>query len=141
MDETDCRYKLLIQTRGARANHSDAAPGEVYWYMVQAPEDGGREELWSKAVKRTCDLPMPRMEVSTSRGYPRLTWDKVDGAVKYQIWYKTPGDGYRLLYTTSGSYLNHRSAEDGQTYTYRVRAIHINSAANSAYSYTRTVRG
>ena len=73
-------------------------------------------------------------------GKVKLTWDSVDGAVKYQIYRATTRDGeYKLMYTTSGTSYTNTNNVAGTTYYYYVVAVAENTAANSAASNVVTL--
>jgi fibronectin type 3 domain-containing protein len=64
-----------------------------------------------------------------------LSWNKVDGAVKYQIYRSTAQNGtYTLINTVTGTSTTNKNAVAGKTYFYKVVAVHSNANANSAYS-------
>ena len=71
---------------------------------------------------------------NSSTGKPKLTWNAVSGAVKYEVYRSTrQNSGYSLLgTTTSTSYVN-TGASTGTTYYYRVKAVNRNGMA-SGYS-------
>ena len=73
-------------------------------------------------------------------GKPRLTWDAVDGATKYEIYRATSKSGtYTKMYTTSGTYYTNTSAKPSTTYYYKVRALGVNEYATSAFSTIRSI--
>ena len=71
-------------------------------------------------------LPRPVVSISNNAdsGKPKLTWNAISGAEKYEIYRATSSTGtYSKMYTTtSGSYTN-TSAEAGYTYYYKVRTV------------------
>ena len=89
---------------------------------------------------RTCDLARPEVTVTVRSGDPYLVWNKVSGAVKYEVWCADGKGDYTKLYTTKGSHLTHGSARSGHTYSYKVRAICSNSYGSSAYSAPVSVK-
>jgi hypothetical protein len=47
-------------------------------------------------------------------GYPKISWDAVDGAAKYQVWRSTSKDGtYGLMKTVAGTTLTNANAVAG----------------------------
>ena len=76
------------------------------------------------------------MTIKLKNGDPRLTWEKVDGAAKYYIYRATSKDGkYTKIKTTvSATSFTDTTAKAGVKYYYKVKAIHSNTDANSAYS-------
>ena len=68
----------------------------------------------------------------------------VDGAVKYEIWRsKTGKDGsFAKVYEVKGtvkSYTNLNTVK-GATYYYKVKAVHSNANANSAFSIMQNIK-
>ena len=75
-----------------------------------------------------------------SAGKPKLTWEKISGAVKYQVYRSTEKDGtYKLMLTTTNTSYVNTSAEKGKTYYYKVKAVASKSAESSAYSLVKSV--
>ena len=58
------------------------------------------------------------MKITTNAsGKPQVTWNKVEGAVKYEIWRATSKDGtYTKMYTQSGTTYTNTTAKAGVTY-------------------------
>ncbi len=130
------KYTLVKTTTGTSYTNTSAKAGTTYYYKVKAiHEKEAANSAYSSYKSRTCDLPRPDVEITLKKGDPRLTWDKISGAEKYQIYRATSKDGkYTLMKTTTGTSYTNTSAKAGRTYYYKVRAVHEKSAANSAYS-------
>ena len=73
-------------------------------------------------------------------GKNKLTWEAIDGAKEYKVYRSASKDsGYKLMKTTTElSYVN-TGAKAGETWYYKVMAVHSKSAANSAYSEIKTI--
>ena len=130
-------YKLLKTTTGTSLTNTSVTAGKVYYYKIRSIDANGIKSAWSSIVSRTCDLPKPEVSAGnvSSTGKIKLTWDKVDGAKKYEIYRATSKNGtYKLLTTTTGTSLTNTSTTAGKTYYYKVKAIHSNSGANSVFS-------
>ena len=85
---------------------------------------------------------MKRPVVKASSPSPKrikLTWNKISGAKSYVVYRATSKNGtYKKITTVKGiSYIN-KSLKKGKTYYYKVRALHKNAEANSAYSIVVT---
>ena len=130
------KYSRLYTTTGTRMTNSSAVPGTTYSYKVRAMSSN-LAGAYSEVVEATCICARTEARVSLrTDGKPVVTWDKVDGAVKYEV-YCAKGDGdFVRLFTTTGNRMNHTSAEVGQTYSYRVRAVCSDIKGNSAFSNT-----
>ena len=133
----DGTYTKLSTVTGTSLTNTSTTAGKTYYYKVRAIHaTSAANSAYSEIDSRTCDLARPTLTVKrNSNGDPKLTWSKVDGASKYQVYVATSKNGtYKLLKTLTGTSLTHSSSVPGTTYYYKVRAIHSNSAANSAYS-------
>ncbi len=136
-------YKRLITTRKTSYTDTSAEAGKTYYYRVKAIHENSAANSANSTYKsRTCCLARPDVEITlTKGGSPKLTWDKVDGAEKYQIYRATSKNGtYKLMKTTTSTSYTNTSAKEGTTYYYKVKAIHSKSAANSAYSTVRSIK-
>ncbi len=124
------KYTKVFTTAGKSYTHASAIPGETYYYKVKATIDETGDSGTSAVVKQTARCAQPEV-TGTNRldGKPRLLWDAVEDAAKYEIYRSTSGkDGtfYKQYTTTAISYTN-TSAETDQTYYYKVRALTDNN--------------
>ncbi len=130
-------YELLKTTTSTSATHTGAEAGVKYYYIVVAVHKYSEFSSASDAKARTCDLARPSISLSavSSTGRTKISWKAVPGAEKYSVYRATSKDGtYTRLYTTSKTSYTESSATAGKTYYYKVKALHEDSAANSAYS-------
>jgi len=137
------KYTLMKTVTGTTYTNANAKAGTRYYYKVMAVhENTNANSAYSAIVSRVADLARPTITVKrNSSGTPRISWEKVDGAVKYEVWRATSKNGkyYRQI-TTKNTYLVNKSAVAGRTYYYKVRAIHSNTNANSAYSLVKYIK-
>lgn len=135
-------YTLLKTVKGTSFTNSSAKAGVEYYYKIKAvgPKTAANS-VYSESRVKTCDLAQPVVSITlTSSGNPKLTWNAVSGAVKYRVYRATSENGsYKLMKTTTGTSYTNTSAVDYETYYYKVRAIHTESAANSAYSAVKFI--
>ena len=136
---SDGTYEKYTTTTGTTTTHTGAKVGKTYYYKVKAiySANTAANSAYSKEVSMTCDLAQPKATVAlTSAGKPKVSWGKVEGADKYEVWRKIGSDGTYEKYTTTTSLTaTHSGAKAGKTYYYKVKAIYsANTAANSAYS-------
>ena len=68
----------------------------------------------------------PVIKITTSAGKPKISWSKVDGAVKYQVYYSTKGEKYNPLIETTKTSITHTKAKIGTKYYYVVKAVNAN---------------
>ena len=135
-------YSLAKTTTSTTYTNTTAKAGQTYYYKVVAvASKTAANSAYSAVVSRTCDLPRPEVTATnvTSTGYPKLTWEAVDGAVSYKVYRSTSKDGtYSLTKTTTGTSYTNTSAKPGNVYYYKVVAVAEKSAANSAYSSVKS---
>jgi len=137
-------YSRVYTAVSARSyTDSDTTPGETYYYKVKAiHENADANSAYSAVVKRMCDLKRPVVTISlTSGGNPYLKWSEISGAQKYYVYRaKSKTGSYTYLGASkSGKYVD-KDVDAGKTYYYKVKAIHSNTSANSAYSAIDSIK-
>ena len=130
-------YSLLGTTTATSYTNTGAAVGKTYYYRVKAVNSvgtSGHSNIVSGKAKTAAPAAPSVTAGNSSTGKPKLTWNAVSGAVKYEVYRSTrENSGYSLLgTTTSTSYVN-TGASTGTTYYYRVKAVNRNGMA-SGYS-------
>ena len=130
-------YSLLGTTTATSYTNTGAAVGKTYYYRVKAVNSvgtSGHSNIVSGKAKTAAPAAPSVTAGNSSTGKPKLTWNAVSGAVKYEVYRSTrQNSGYSLLgTTTSTSYVN-TGASTGTTYYYRVKAVNRNGMA-SGYS-------
>ena len=108
----------------------------TYYYKVVAVAAKTAANSAAAEVSRTCNLPQTKVTGKVNLlGNPKLSWDKVEGAVSYKVYRATEKDGeYKLMKTVSGTSYTNTNCVKGTTYYYYVVAVCENSAGNSAAS-------
>jgi len=132
----DGKYTCMKTTTGTSYTNTSAKPGKTYYYKVKALSDDKNvnDSEFSKVVKRTCDYARPVVTAKAGKKQVQLTWKKVEGAQKYQIYRATSPNGtYKKIYTTKNLKYTDKKLKAKKTYYYKVRAIGAAEAA-SAYS-------
>ena len=120
-------FKKIYTTKSTSYVNSSAKAGTTYYYKVAAVEGKTLKSTLSDPVKKTCKPAKVNVSATTrkSDGKPMLTWSKVDGAVKYEVYRSTTGKSntFKKMYTTTGTKYTNTSAKAGKTYYYKVRAV------------------
>ena len=113
-------------------------PGTKYTFTVRCINNkcygvsGFNTRGWSCTYKGI-DTPQLTSAESEPEGI-RLTWEPVEGAVKYRIYYKVPKGWEKLAETADTEYVdNSVMLHDSRTYTIRC----VNSAGSYASDYNR----
>ena len=141
----DGKYTKVAVTTKLNYTDKDAAVGQSYYYKIKAVSKvrTAANSVFSAAVKATCHCAKPTVKITTtSSGAPKLTWNAVDGAAKYEVYRATSKAGKYTRYdtTTKTSYTN-TSAKAGTTYYYKIKAVSKKTtSANSSYSAVVSVR-
>ena len=135
-------WTLLKTMTGTSLTNTSTTAGTLYYYKVKAiASNSDANSAFSTVKSRTCDLARPTLTVTlNSKGQPYLSWTKVAGAVKYQVYRSTDGETWALLKTTTGTKLTNSSVTSGTTYYYKVYAVASVSSANSAYSTVKSIK-
>ena len=129
-------FKFIKTTTETSFTNANAVAGKKYFYKVKAVYPKG--SAFSKPVSLTCRLPVPIFKLSNDNqtGKPVIIWNKVDGAVKYQIYRSVTGEtgSFKLLKTTTATSHTNANAVAGTKYYYKIKALHADTTANSALS-------
>ena len=84
-------------------------------------------------------IAAPALSITTSSGKPKLSWNAVDGAVKYWVYRSTDGKNFSYYDKTTNTTYTNSSTTIGTTYYYKVKAVNANGAA-SAYSVAKSIQ-
>ena len=130
--------ELLTTVTGTSYADTSSAIDTKYAYMVQAL--GKTEALNgnpSKEISATAGIAKPAVKgsVDAVSGKPVLTWNAVEGAVKYEIYRSTKSNkSYKLLDTVETLSFEDTSVSAGKTYYYQVKAVgEVSKSADSSY--------
>ena len=79
------------------------------------------------------NIATPTLKATVNaNGTFKLSWNKVSGADKYELYIKQADGSYKLMKTTTGTSFTTATAAYGKQYTYKMRAVKGNT--KSAYS-------
>ncbi len=131
-------YSKKYTLKSTKYTNTAADAGYTYYYKVRAVDADGNYGKFSTAKYITCDCARPVVTVAPSvySGKPQLKWEAVKGASKYEVYRAVGEDGaFSRIYTTEKTSFTNTGAEEGKTYSYKVRAVCGKSSyGNSAYS-------
>ncbi len=132
-------FGLISTVKTNSFTATGTAAGKAFYYKVKAVHAGaGQNSDFSNVVFRTCDLPQPKVTGgnNVSTGKITLTWPAIDGAEKYQIWRSASGKTgtFGLISTVKTNSFTATGTAAGKAFYYKVKAIHSNTNASSAYS-------
>ena len=137
-------YKYVGTTTATNYTDNKANAGYTYYYKDKAVSkvSSGANSYYSVVIGATCHCARPSVKITTVNGSPRLTWNAVAGANKYEVYRATSKNGsYTKMFTTSNLSYTNTSAKAGTTYYYKVKAVSkVKSTANSAFSTVVSIR-
>ena len=135
-------YSRLTTTTATSVTNTKTEAGKTYYYKVKAlAQDSEANSAYSTAVSRTCDLAQPVVTIALSSKKPKVSWKKIDGATKYEVYRATSKNGtYSKVKTTTSTSYKDTAAKSGKTYYYKVVAVCKSTAGNSAYSAVKSIK-
>ena len=121
-------WTRLTETANTSYTDKSAKAGNNYIYTVRClTSDSKRFTSGFNSNGESFKLlTTPNVKASANDESVKLSWNKVNGAEKYRVYYKGSKGWTRLADTTSTSYTDSK-VSSGKTYTYTVRCI--NSSA------------
>ena len=140
-DSKNGQYTMVRKETTTSFVNTSTEAGKTYFYKVMAV--GSKEaanSAYSAVKSRMCDLPRPsiKLENVASSGKVKISWAKVEGAVKYQVYRSVNEKNWTLLKTTTNLSMVNNNGKAGTMYYYRVRAVAANTNANSAFSNVKS---
>ena len=122
-------WTRMVDTTSTSYIDKDVSSGKNYTYTVRCINSSATKftsgyDSKGKSVKY---ISAPKITKAESvDGGVKISWNKVNGAEKYRVYYKGSKGWTRLADTTSTSYID-KDVSSGRNYTYTVRCI--NSSA------------
>ena len=138
----DGEFVTIDTVTGTSCVHADLAPGNKYTYRLKAVSSReAASSAYSAEKSSAIKVGKPTITVSLAEtGKPQITWDAVEGAAEYQIYYATSKKGkYKLLETTKELTCIYEAAKAGKTCYFKVRAVDINGTTGD-YSSIKSIK-
>ena len=87
--------------------------------------------------KVTVNLPTPQItSLSNTTGGIKISWDKVDGAYGYRLYYKPASGGWKRFKDTTATSFTDSGVSPNRTETYTIRCIDKNGNTISGFNST-----
>ena len=133
---SDQNFKELTRTGELRFTVTGGTAGKTHYYRVKAIGTvAGTDSASGTAVKHVWDCAQPVISVSGVSGGLKISWEKVAGAKKYQVYRSDSEDGtFTKIKTTSGLSYTDTKAPKNQVSYYKVRAYGASTESMGAYS-------
>ena len=129
------KYKKIKTVTALVYTDTTAKPGTTYYYKVMAvPASSAAKSIASNivSVKCICAQPVVKISVNSTTGQPSLSWKKITGASKYNIYRATAENGdFELLSTQKGVSFKDLTAAADTVYYYRVDVVPTKAGADS----------
>ena len=129
-DSKNGTYTRIANTIALSAKDNNTAVGCSYYYKVRSIDENGIASAFSIKVLVTAKCAKPtgiKGANVKSSGLPRITWNAVNGAVKYQVYRATQKNGtYKRIGVPTKTGATDSTAFSGKTYYYKVRAVDAN---------------
>ena len=114
-------YKYIGATTNAYYTDKTAKSGTKYYYAIRAKRDDSISSQSASLSKYYLAVPILKTITNTEYGV-KITWGKVTGAEKYNVYRKVSGGTYKYIGATSNTYYTDKTAKSGTKYYYEVRA-------------------
>ena len=135
---TDAAWTRVV-TKNLNHTFTGLTSGQLYYFQMYSDSISGRDGKFS-ATKNIVYLDLPKTTLSSNiaANTISLSWNKVNGAVKYQIARKlSDANNYEYITVTGTSYTD-KKVPQGKFCAYQVRAV----TAADVYGYwSKTVVG
>ncbi len=138
-------YSLAKSLTGTAFTNSGLKTGTTYYYKVRAyrnTDSGKSYGAWSSVVSAK-PKPAAPTEVKAKRvsnSSIKVSWKKVSGATKYQVYRATSKTGtYTKVKETTSLSCTNKGLKDGKKYYYKVRAYRLVGSTKVYGSYSSVV--
>lgn len=134
-------WKVSVSSTTATSHtYTGLKAGAKYTFAVRPYIKNGSEIIWSDYVEysaATTPATVTAKATSSATGKIALSWNQVNGADGYQVYYKTGNGSYKLYKTVSASTnsLNFSNLKSGTKYSFAVRAGIKTSGGNIFGAY------
>ena len=118
-------WTRMVDTTSTSYIDKDVSSGRNYTYTVRCISADGKSFTSGYDSKGTTIKYIAAPEISkleNVNGGVKISWNKVNGAAKYRVYYKGRKGWTRMVDTTSTSYID-KDVSSGRNYTYTVRCI------------------
>ena len=125
-------FTHLDSATGTSYVDESAQFGKRYYYKLVGINAAGEATPMSAAKSGYCRCAQPQILAENPNGVPVISWEKVENAVKYEIWRsESDHDTFKKIATTSKLTYTDTKAPTGQLSYYKVRALGSSSNVTS----------
>ena len=132
-------YKLLVSDNKTTSyTHEGIEFGKTYYYKVSAILDNNYEGYRSNSYKIIANQVTPTNFKVTSNGYDSIliSYDEIDNASGYEIYYSQDNSSFKLLVDTTKISYKHTKLKFNKNYYYKVRSYRVVNGKKVYSNYT-----
>lgn len=138
------KYTRIADIKSASYTDKSLKSGTTYYYKVRAYKTVSKKNVYgasSAAAGRRCGLKIPAsFTVTSSYSGNTISWGKVSGAQRYQVFRKLAGEsGFKLIARVEETKYADTTAPVGKPAQYRIRAYEKADGVNIYGAYTKTL--
>jgi len=120
--------KILKPRLSAEFIDKNLVDGKIYQYRIISVSYDGLDSLPSKVIiAKTLEKPAIIIQAIATNDLPKkihLSWNRVDGAVKYKIYSSSYKDGlYDLMAVTNKNFYDDNIGKDGEVRYYKITSV------------------
>ena len=131
--KSDNGWTRLTDTSGTSATDDNVISGKSYTYTIRTMDANGKHLSWYYPDGFSITyLSAPTFTLSNAADGVNISWNKVNGAVNYRVYYYGSRGWTKLTETTNTSFID-TDVSSNHTYTYTVRCINADGTAFTSY--------
>ena len=129
-------WKKLTDTDALTCTDTAVKSGTVYTYRIRGLSSSGTVITSYSDMKQITFVKAPKQtERVNVVDAIKVTWTKVDGAAKYQVFRKAKSGSWTMIGTTTKVTYTDKDVQNGIQYRYKIRSV---AAGNSVSVYSNT---
>ena len=132
-------WKKVGDTTATKLTYTGAAYNTDYTFTVRPVSNNGKvfEGYYNTKGLSFRRLTIPAVFVKQSGDNAVISWNKVNGAAKYRVFYKADGSGWKKIADTTSTAYTYSGMQKNKPYTFTVRTISADAKRYTSYYDTK----
>ena len=132
-------WKKVGDTTATKLTYTGAAYNTDYTFTVRPVSNNGKvfEGYYNTKGLTFRRLTIPAVSVKQSGDNAVISWNKVNGAAKYRVFYKADGSGWKKIADTTSTAYTYSGMQKNKPYTFTVRTISADAKRYTSYYDTK----
>ena len=128
-------WKKIGDTTATKLTYTGAAYNTDYTFTVRPVSNNGKvfEGYYNTKGLSFRRLTIPAVFVKQSGDNAVISWNKVNGAAKYRVFYKADGSGWKKIADTTSTAYTYSGMQKNKPYTFTVRTISADAKRYTSY--------